>query len=136
MKRILLSLLAGVAVFGAVFGFAAAITPTSDNLGAGDAAVGVCGASAVVHYKTAYNDSSKEYNVTHVIVDGASTCADGSKVTVTLTKSDGTFLGDATGTLTSGASADLAVGEPVVVDEVGNADVIVHSAGSSTATRP
>lgn len=98
MKRFLVPAVAGVAVFGAVTGFAATLNVNSDTLGAGDKVVASCNATASVKYTTAFVTGS--YKVATVPVTTAATCK-GLDYKVTLTGATSNVLGEKTGTLSA-----------------------------------
>lgn len=94
----------GVVVFGAVTAFAASLSVNSDTLGAGNATVQSCNASASVTYNTA--PSAGVYKVTTAPVTTAAGCA-GKSYRVTLTGASNATLGEVIGTLDATTGAAL-----------------------------
>ena len=108
MKRIILTALVGLVVFGAVYGFAASLTVNSKTLGAGSATVSSCNATAAVSYNTAYASALPGYKVSTTPVASAVACAN-MAYKVTLSSTGSTSLAELTGTLdaTGAASPDF-----------------------------
>jgi hypothetical protein len=105
VKRIVIALVLGVAVFGAVYAFAASLTVNSKTLGAGSGTVSSCNASASVSYNTAYSATIPGYKVGTAPVSSAAACAN-MAYKVSLTGTGGTSLGEVSGTLDgTGAAA-------------------------------
>ncbi|HEY3211250.1 MAG TPA: hypothetical protein VGL18_15965 [Actinomycetota bacterium] len=112
MKRLLVALLIGGAVFAGVFGVAASLGVTSDSLGAGNSVVAACQAGTVsVSYTPSYSASAPAgYRATTVTVgniDTSPSACGGKAIQVTLTGPGGSnaSLGEQTGTTpTSGSS--------------------------------
>jgi hypothetical protein len=103
MKKFLIPLVAGVAVFGSVTAFAATMNVTSNGLGAGDAAVAACDDNAAVSYVTGLDATTHQYAVTSVTVTttGAGDCG-GMAFKVSLLNASNALLGsEITGTLDS-----------------------------------
>lgn len=103
MKRTALAVIAGVMVFGVVYGFAASLNLSSQTLGAGNSSVAACqSATLTASYATTYSSSIPGYKVGVVTVSGLDTtstpnCASKS-FRVTLTGSSNTSLSEVTGT--------------------------------------
>lgn len=97
MKRYLVPLVAGLAVFGMVTAFAATLNVGSKSLGSGDATVTSCNANASVSYTTAFVGGS--YKVATAPVTTPSGCAT-KDYKVTLTGAAGS-LAEQSGTLNS-----------------------------------
>jgi len=104
VKRIAVVLVLGVAVFGAVFAFAASLTVNSKSLAAGSGSVAACNASAAVSYNTVYSAALPGFQVTTAPVTSAAGCAN-MPYTVTLTGAANASLGSVTGTLTATGTA-------------------------------
>ena len=106
MKRALVALGVGSAIFAGVYGLAASLNVSSSGLGAGNASVAACQAGALTSsYATAYSSSTPGYNVGVVTVNGlASTCYSKS-FKVTLVNSSNTSLGEVTGTAPSSGTS-------------------------------
>ncbi len=106
LKRpILLALIAGVAVFGAVFGMAASLGGlNSTQLGAEDSVVAACDSNGVsVSYTNTYNTTGTAgYKVDDVTVSGiASPACDTQTLKVTLTGAGNASLAEGTATVDS-----------------------------------
>lgn len=102
--RVLLPLVSGLVVFGAVTAFAASLSVTSKSLGAGTATVSSCNASAVVSYNTVYSATIPGYKVSTAPVTSAAACT-GQAYKVTLTGAANASLAEVTGTLDSSGNA-------------------------------
>lgn len=108
-KRFLIPAVAGVVTFGAVTAFAATLSVSSKSLGAGNATVASCNATAQVTYNTTYQASLPGYKVSTTPITTAAGCT-GMTYKVTLTTTGNAQLGtDITGTLdaSGGASPDF-----------------------------
>jgi len=91
LKRVALAVAFGVATFAVVYGFAATMGLTSNQLGAGAASVTTCGDPD--GFTIAGVDLDGSGRVTEVTVGGIpATCA-GGQLTINLTKDDGTSIG-------------------------------------------
>jgi hypothetical protein len=108
VKRLLVALGLGIAVFGAVFAAAATLGLTSDQLGAGDRAVSSCDSEVNVTYQNEYVSTlvsggtgaptTGSYRVSSVtLTDLAETACAGQTINVVLSGADGTSLGNAAG---------------------------------------
>ena len=106
LVRFAVPVIAGVSIFGATTAFAASLNVTSTGLGAGNATVASCNASATITYNTAYSASLPGYKVTTAPITSAATCA-GKAFKATLTGASNASLAEVTGTLdaTTGAFA-------------------------------
>lgn len=104
MKRYLVPVVAGVAVFGAATAFAASLTVTSQGLGSGNSSVASCNATASVAYATAYSASPYGYKVGTASITSAVACATRS-YKVTLTGAANASLAERTGTLDASGNA-------------------------------
>jgi hypothetical protein len=107
MKRALIAVLVGAAIFAGVYGFAASLGVTSDSLGAGSSAVAACQAGSVnVSYTPAYSAALPGYQATTVTVgnlDETAGACGGKAIRVTLTNGANASLGEQTATLPTGA---------------------------------
>lgn len=96
---------AGVVVFGAVSAFAATLAVGSTSLGSGNATVVTCNASAAVSYTSSYSVSGpRGYRLSTTPVTAAAGCA-GMAFKVTVTDAANTALAEQTGTLDGTGSA-------------------------------
>jgi hypothetical protein len=124
-KRYAIPVAAGVAVFGAVTAFAATLNVNTKSLGAGNATVASCNASASVSYNTAYSAALPGYKVTTAPVSTAVGCASMS-YRVTLTGAGNSSLAEVTGTLdaTGAASPDFSSNNVAAANVTGVSVVI------------
>jgi hypothetical protein len=104
VKKYVIALVVGVAVFGAVFAFAASLTVNSKSLAAGSGSVAACNATAAVSFNTTYSATIPGYKVSTAPVISAIACANMS-YRVTLTGAASASLGEVTGTLDSSGAA-------------------------------
>jgi hypothetical protein len=134
MKRAILAVLVGGAVFGSVFAMAATLGVTSNNLGAGADAVASCVDDVTTTYTTAYNTNSTVdpastpvagYKVTHVVVENidATACA-GQTLKVTLTDADDVNIGDGVFTVAT-SSANVLINPQPLAETVENVNVLI-----------
>lgn len=111
MKKYLLPVGAGVAVFGSVTAFAATLTVNSSGLGAGNATVASCNSAAAVTYATTPTTNTKTYDVTTASVTTSGTGAGCANMAfrVTLLGASNASLGEKTGTFdgTGAGSVDF-----------------------------
>jgi hypothetical protein len=111
-KRLLVSLIAGTAVFGSVFAFAASLNGVdSDNLGADDDVVASCDTDGITtSYTVAYAAANDRWEVTHVVVGGLAALCEGETLSLTLTDSTDAVIGTASalvGPTTTSQSFDV-----------------------------
>jgi hypothetical protein len=104
VKRLLIAVVIGLAVFGAVMAFAASLNLTSKSLAAGNSAVTACNASATISYNTQYSSTLPGYQVTTAPVTSAATC-NGMSYTATLTGAGNASIGSVTGALSATGTA-------------------------------
>lgn len=83
MKKLLLALGIGIAVFAAVFASAASLGLVTDDLGADDMPVNACATGVGVTYQPIYNQSAGTYVVNTITVTGLSACV-GQEISATL----------------------------------------------------
>jgi hypothetical protein len=104
MKRILTAVVAGILVFGVVYGFAASLSMNSASLGAGTSSVAACQAATLTaSYAVTYDATLPAYKVGVVTVSGLDTtpgrCASKAfKVTLTGPGASNASLGEVIGT--------------------------------------
>jgi hypothetical protein len=107
MKRLLVAVLIGTVVFGAVYGFAASLSVGSASLGAGTSAVAACQSGTLTaSYAVTYDSSIPAYKVGVVTVNGLDTsighCGSKAyKVTLTGPGASNASLAEVTGTTPS-----------------------------------
>ena len=127
MKKVIIAVLVAGALIGAVYGAAASITTvTTPDLGAGDSAVVACDSTITVAYTVAWDEGDNQYEVTEVTVSEAADCANGAAVSAQLTDTDGNGIGEATGTLTSGATGAMTVDTPPDAAAVEDIEVVIN----------
>lgn len=124
-KRLLIALLAGGAVFATVFGVAASLNVTSDNLAAGGATVSSCDTDGVhVSYTPVFQ--SGEFKVTKVTVSGIHQGCFGQELTVQLTGAGNAALSGASGTTTIAATSETVdIGTPPAASAVEDVHVVI-----------
>lgn len=102
MKRAVVALGVGTAIFAGVYGLAASLNVSSGSLGAGNASVAACQTTTLTpSYATSYSSATPGYNVGVVTVNGLDTTAGhcASKAfKITLVNSSNTSLGEVSGT--------------------------------------
>jgi hypothetical protein len=122
MKRLIIALAVGGAIFAATLGLAASLNVSSGTLGAGTDTVAACQTNPVgVNYTPTFAAS---YEATSVDLSGLEATCNGKSFKVTLTGAGGS-LGEATGTLPasgtthsesfSGVSAEAVTGVHVTI---------------------
>lgn len=103
MKRLIVALLVGGAVFGGIYGLAASLGVSSGALGSGNASVAACQSGTLTSsYATSYDATVPGYKVGVVTINGLDTtsapnCASKS-FKITLTGSGNSSLAEVTGT--------------------------------------
>lgn len=97
VKRFLLPAVGGVVVFGVVTGYAASLTLNTKSVGAGNATVASCNASASISYNTSYSSTLPGYKVGTAPFTTAAGCAS-MAFRVTLSGAANASLGEITGT--------------------------------------
>ncbi|MGQ0678995.1 MAG: hypothetical protein ACT4OM_04945 [Actinomycetota bacterium] len=111
-NRMIGALIAGTMVFAAAYALAAPLSVGSDNLGAGTDVVASCDTDGVTTSFTPLFDDP-DYRVLNVKVGGLNALCNGETISVTLTNSLGSVIGNGSH-LGSGASRTVnIVGEPV-----------------------
>jgi hypothetical protein len=109
LNRALLSGAAGVAIFGATYGFAASLGLTSDSLGAATSVVAACQAGTInATYTLTYAAALPGYKVTTVTLNGLQAGCWSKAYKVTLSGAAGASLAEITGT-TPGAGTIVTV---------------------------
>ena len=102
MRRTIVALAIGVAVFGGIYGLASSLNVSAKSLGAGSASVAACQAGTLTaSYATSYSSTIPGYQVGVVTVSGlASTCYS-MTFKVELVNASNVSLGEVTGTTPS-----------------------------------
>jgi len=106
MKRAIVALLIGAAVFGGIYGLAASLNVSTKTLGAGNASVASCQATTLTaSYATSYSSTIPGYQVGVVTVTGLATTCWSMPFKVTLVNASNVSLGEVSNTTpASGAS--------------------------------
>lgn len=135
-QRVLLALVIGVTVFGAVFGFAATLNVGSTALSAGNATVASCDSDGVnATYSLAYDSTLAAYKIAGVVVNGINAACAGKSVTVNLTDSSNASLASATKTypgtgttlsFTAGTGGDLTPTTTIAASSVANVNTVIN----------
>lgn len=107
MKRTLIAVTAGLAVFGSVFAMAASLGGiTGSTVGADNTTVASCDTDGVTtSYATSWDATDKRYEVTTVTVAAVNDACDLKSMSVSLTDTTGAQIG--TGTLAIPTSAAI-----------------------------
>ena len=129
MKRTLIAVTAGLAVFASVFAMAASLGGiTGSTVGADNTTVASCDTDGVTtSYATSWDATDKRYEVTTVTVAAVNDACDGKSMSVSLTDTTGAQIGTGTlaipssvatshaVTMTTAPSAALTLGVHVVI---------------------
>ncbi len=129
MKRTLIAVTAGLAVFASVFAMAASLGGiTGSTVGADNTTVASCDTDGVTtSYATSWDATDKRYEVTTVTVAAVNDACDGKSLSVSLTDTTGAQIGTGTlaipssvatshaVTMTTAPSAALTLGVHVVI---------------------
>jgi hypothetical protein len=129
-KRILIAVVAGIAVFGAALAFAASLTLSSDNVAAGDQTVGSCDTAVNASYNVAFTGGV--YKVQNVTVNSIDPLCSGQKVGVTLTDSTGAVVGDGQAVANATGAVVIAITEAPAVSLVTGVHAVVLTATSTS----
>jgi hypothetical protein len=97
-RRFVISVLAGLVVFAAVFAMAASLGGiTSGTVGADTTTVAACDSDGVTAtYTVAWDATDERYEISTVTVGGVAAACDGLTLSVTLTDSGGAQIGSGT----------------------------------------
>lgn len=105
MRRAIVALLIGTAVFGGIYGLAASLNVSTKSLGAGNTAVAACQSGTLTaSYATAYDSTIPGYKVGVVTISGVSSTCYAMSFKVTLTGASNASLNEVTGTTPSAAT--------------------------------
>ena len=95
--KILFAAVLALTIFGAVYGFAATLSVSSNNLSAGNSSVVSCQATPVTAtYTTSYDSTLPGYKVATVVVTGFTAACGTKTATATLTDGSNVALGGGT----------------------------------------
>lgn len=129
MKRTMIAVIAGLVVFGGTFAFAATLgAVTTGTLGASAAVVASCDTNGVnaAFGAPAWDATNKQYDVSSVNITSIDAACNTDAIRVTVTDSTGASLGEATGTVASGA-ASLTFATPISAQAVEGLNVVIAS---------
>lgn len=127
MKRILIAVVAGLAVFGGTFAFAASLGGvTTGTVGDSATVIASCdtdGVTATFGAPT-WDATNKRYGLTTLNVTSINTACNGLGIKVTLKDGSDVQLGESTGTVAAGA-ASLTFSPSVSAQTVAGIDVVI-----------
>jgi hypothetical protein len=129
MKRNLIAIAVALGVFGGTFAFAASLGGvTTGSVGDSATLVASCDTDGVAtsFSAPAWDSSGQHYGVSTLDVTGIDAACDGSPIKVTLSDSSGASLGEATGSVASGA-ASLSFSPSVSSSSVEGVEVVIAS---------
>jgi hypothetical protein len=100
-RKTIFALLLALTIFGAVYGFAATLNVSSNQLSAGNASVASCQASGTPTgtYTVAYDSTISSYAVSGITVTGIDAGCTGKTLSATLTGAAGANLGTVSGAI-------------------------------------
>jgi hypothetical protein len=109
-KRLFISALVLLTVFVSVFGFAATLGVSPNDLGAGNSAVGSCDTNGVsTSYANAWDATDKRYEVSSVTINGIADTCDGKNLKAALTDASNDLLGDGSVVVPTGVGTTATV---------------------------
>jgi len=127
VKRILIAVVAGLAVFGGTFAFAASLGGvTTGTVGDSATVVASCdtdGVTAAFGAPT-WDATNKRYGLTTLNITSINAACNGLGIKVTLQDGTGASLGEATATVAAGA-ASLTFASSVSAQSVAGIDVVI-----------
>jgi hypothetical protein len=127
MKRTLIAIVAGLAVFGATFAFAATLGGvTTGTVGDSANVIASCDTDGVTTAFGApsWDATNKRYGLTTLNVSSINAACNGLGIRVTLKDGTGASLGEATGSVAAGA-ASLTFSPSVSAQSVAGIDVVI-----------
>lgn len=127
MKRTLIALVAGLAVFGGVIASASSLGGVSSRaLGSGASVVASCDVDGVaVAYTTAFDATSGTYRVSAVTVSGIAAACSGQQIEVALRNTAGTSSVATARTTVGGTSQTLSVSPTYDAAAVDSTSVLI-----------
>jgi hypothetical protein len=126
-KRLFISALVLLTVFVSVFGFAATLGVSPNDLGAGNSAVGSCDTNGVsTSYTDSWDATDKRYEVTSVTIGGIADTCDGKNLKAALTDSSNVLLGDGSVTVPSVAGTFTATVSTLSANPAASAVSNIH----------
>ena len=127
MRRILIAIVAGLAVFGGTFAFAATLGGvTTGTVGDSATVIASCDTDGVTTAFGApsWDSVNKRYGLTSLSVTNINAACNGLGIRVTLKDGTGASLAEVTGTVASGA-ASFALSPSVSAQSVAGIDVVI-----------
>ncbi len=127
MKRILIAIVVGLAVFGGTFAFAASLGGvTTGTVGDSATVIASCDTDGVTATFGApsWDGTNLRYGLTSLNVSNINAACNGLGIRVTLKDSGGASLGESTGTVAAGAAA-LTFSPSVSAQSVTGIDVVI-----------
>jgi hypothetical protein len=117
-----------VGVAGLSMASAAQLTVNNDDLAAGVDVVGTCDDAVDVGFTAAYNATLGAYEVSDVNVSGIAAGCSGSKLDLTLLKTDGTSLFSTSSPVTISATSEsiTVTGGPIAAADIDSVAVVIH----------
>jgi hypothetical protein len=126
-KRVFFATIAAISIFGGVYGFAASLNVTSNNLSAGNATVAACQATSPNStYTVAYDSSFGGYKVASVVVTGIASTCNSLPISVDLTGTGNTSLTEMTGNTGTSGSVTLTPSGSIHADAVTGVAVAIN----------
>jgi len=127
MKRLIVALLVGGAIFGAVFAAAAALNVDAGFLQAGSDDTLVCDADGVqIFYQDGWSSALDDFAITGVVVAGIDDTCDGKLVEVVLTDVNGNWLASGATTIPVVGNATVDTSPDVLASAVYDVHVIIR----------
>ena len=116
-KKTIFALVLALTIFGAVYGFAATLNLSTNQLSAGNATVASCQSTGTPTgtYTVAYDSTISDYKVSGITVTGLDAACATKAISVTLSGTGGTGLNTIAGTVPAGGGS-LALTPGAVVD--------------------
>jgi hypothetical protein len=108
-KRLLISAMVLAVVFATVFGLAATLGVSPNDLGAGSGSVGSCDATVSTSYANAWDAVDERFEVTSVTVNAIADTCDGKTLKAALTDSSNVLLGQGTVVVPTGVGTTATV---------------------------
>jgi hypothetical protein len=133
VKKYLIPVVAGMAVFGSVTAFAATLNVTSSSLGSGNATVAACNSAASVNYTAGFATTPHVYQVASTTVTtpgpvgpAAAVCAGKTYKVTFLDLSNAPVGTEVTGTIgTDGTDTTSVVSQAIAASAVANVAVVI-----------
>lgn len=124
MKRMLIAVVVGAIAFGSMWAFAATLTVNTKSLGAGNATVASCNATASITYNTAYQASLPGYKVTTAPITAAVAC-NTFAYKVTLSGAGNVSLAEISGVIAAGGATPDFTGLNIAASAVTGVSLVI-----------